>query len=287
MPMTLIKGVFRILNTSPDGDSVRFYANHPDYWEHLPRRVRRQPGGSVQVRLVGIDTLETHYEPQQGNLGVLHQPIAWAHSAAAELLEFLGFERVVRQPDGEVIESTPEEVPGYLLSHTSDGNGRCVAFVFPGEIDIEDGKTVRVHRDWIQESANVYLLQTGLAYPGFFSDLYPELRQEMASAVEKAREHQMGVWQVDQTNIGFELKDLRTLTRDVVIAPKLFRRCIDYLAQNEGRNSLKQLKYYLKGCGERVLIEPEHRIVDFDSVIEVQGQTVKLMVPPETLVSLE
>lgn len=287
MPMTLIKGVFRIVNTAPDGDSIRFYANHPAYWDLLEHKVRRQSGGSVQLRLEGIDTLETHYEPQYGNLGIIHQPIAFARAAAAELLEFLGFERVTRQQDEEVTSSTPEEVPGYILTRCGDRNGRCVAFAFAGEISKPDGSQERVHRDWIQESVNLHLLRTGLAYPGFYTKLYPELRQVMAIAVQEARTNREGIWQEDQTNTGFELKDLRTLTRDVVIFPKLFRRLIGYLASNGGSFSLKQFRDYLEDCGDRVFAAPSEQMTDLASLLEIKGQTIRLKPVPESLIFSE
>jgi endonuclease YncB( thermonuclease family) len=287
MPMTLIKGVFRILNTSPDGDSIRFQAEHPEYWDLLERDVRTHRGGSVQLRLEGIDTLETHYEPRYGNFGVLHQPITLAHAAAAELLEFLGFERVTRQQDEEVTSSVPEEVPGYILSRCGDRNGRCVAFAFAGDAPKADGAQVRVRPEWIQESVNLHLLRSGLAYPGFFSKLYPELREEMAIAVREARENRDGVWEKDLTNAGFELKDLRTLTRDAVMLPKLFRRLIDYLANNEGSFSLKKLKDYLEDCGDRVYLASDERVTELATILEIKGQTLRLTIPPESLVFLE
>jgi endonuclease YncB( thermonuclease family) len=287
MPMTLIKGVFRILNTAPDGDSIRFCANHPAYWDLLEHKVRRQSGGSVQLRLEGIDTLETHFEPQYGNLGIVHQPIAFAHAAAAELLEFLGFDRITRQQDEEVTSSIPEEVPGYILSRCGDRNGRCVAFAFAGEISKPDGSQVRVHRDWIQESVNLHLLRSGLAYPGFYTKLYPELRQEMAIAVQEARGNQEGLWEEDQTNTGFELKELRTLTRDVVMFPKLFRRLVCYLASNGESLSLKQFREYLEDCGDRILSEPAERMLALSDLVEIKGQSIKLTQPPEVMVFIE
>lgn len=287
MPMTLIKGVFRILNTSPDGDSIRFHADHPEYWDLLERDVRTHRGGSVQLRLEGIDTLETHYEPRHGNFGILHQPIPLAHAAAAELLEFLGFERVTRQQDEEVTSSIPEKVPGYILSRCGDRNGRCVSFAFAGDAPKADGAQVRVRPEWIQESVNLHLLRSGLAYPGFFCKLYPELREEMAIAVRKARENRDGIWEKDLTNTGFELKDLRTLTRDVVMLPKLFRRLIDYLASNEGSLSLKKFKGYLEDCGDRVYLATQDKVIELASILEVKGQTLKLVVPPESLIFIE
>ena len=93
MPMTLIKGQFRILNAAPDGDSIRFYPTSSDAWQRLGTRVRTNASGGAQLRLEGIDSLETHYQPQRSQLGPQHQPFALGRAAAAELLSFLGSAR--------------------------------------------------------------------------------------------------------------------------------------------------------------------------------------------------
>ncbi|MFC4468907.1 hypothetical protein ACFPH6_31020, partial [Streptomyces xiangluensis] len=49
MPMLLIKGTYKIVGASPDGDSVRFYPDNPDQWDLLRgRRVRRNRSGGAQ-----------------------------------------------------------------------------------------------------------------------------------------------------------------------------------------------------------------------------------------------
>jgi endonuclease YncB( thermonuclease family) len=285
--MTLIKGTYRILNTAPDGDSIRFYANQPEAWTLVERRVRTHGGGSVQLRLEGIDTLETHYSPPYGNGDPVHQPIALGHAAAAELLEFLGFKRVTRQQDEQVTTSIPEEVPGYILSRYSDRHGRVVAFVFAGDTPQPDGQKVRVSPDWIQTSANLHLLRAGLAYPGFYTKLYPDLRQSMAIVTQSARAEEIGIWEKDQTNTGFELKTLQTLTRDVVILPKLFRRLVSYITDNEGEVDLLQFSQYLDESGDRVLFTTNDHTATLSSIIVINHQTLKLTVPPESLLFAE
>ena len=63
----------------------------PPQWERVPgpNAVRTNAGGGAQLRLDGIDALETHYSPRGG--GPLHQPIDLAHQARDELVRWLGF----------------------------------------------------------------------------------------------------------------------------------------------------------------------------------------------------
>ncbi|MFH8658607.1 hypothetical protein [Streptomyces afghaniensis] len=103
----LIEGTYKIVAASPDGDSVRFYPHHPDEWDLLRgRRVRRNRSGGAQLRLDGIDTLETHYRPPRGP--ELHQPAPFADKAGDELLSWLGIDDVQRNASGVVTHSSPE-----------------------------------------------------------------------------------------------------------------------------------------------------------------------------------
>jgi hypothetical protein len=79
MPMLCLAGTFRILDTEPDGDSIRFYPADPAEWSKVPgeHQVRTNASGGAQLRLDGIDALETHYSPLGGT--PLHQPLEFAH----------------------------------------------------------------------------------------------------------------------------------------------------------------------------------------------------------------
>jgi hypothetical protein len=68
MPMTLIKGEYRVVGAAPDGDSIRFYPDAADAWERAGLNVRPNAAGGAQLRLEGIDALETHYTPAVGDL---------------------------------------------------------------------------------------------------------------------------------------------------------------------------------------------------------------------------
>src|SRR6187551_2177193 len=88
MPMLCLAGTYRILSTEPDGDSIRFYPDDPAAWALVPgpNAVRTNAGGGAQLRLDGIDALETHYSPRGG--GPLHQPIDLAHQGRDELVRW-------------------------------------------------------------------------------------------------------------------------------------------------------------------------------------------------------
>ena len=94
MPMLCLAGTFRIRGSQPDGDSVRFFPDDPALWARVPGApaVRTNAAGGAQLRLDAIDALETHYSPPAS--APRHQPLALAHAARDELLDWLGFREV-------------------------------------------------------------------------------------------------------------------------------------------------------------------------------------------------
>ncbi len=288
MPLKLITGNFKILHTAPDGDSVKFYPDDLDIWKKLGIKVRANHAGGVQLRLDAIDALETHYQPRIGGLGMQHQPKALGQEAASELLKFLGFTHVTRNAEQIVTAATPQQVPGFILTRFADTYGRCVAFVFKGQAPKADHNgEIYIDKSLLHQSANDHLLATGLVYPTFYSKLYPDLRQEMTKTADKARHNKKGIWQEDKTTNGFVLESLKTITDQVVILPKLFRRLLDYLAINEGSVSLAGFKDYLESRDDRLIILPSTHVTGFDYVIEVKDQTIKMTQDPEHLVFIE
>ena len=57
------------------------------------------------------------------------QALKFGQQAAARLVEWAGFSKVVRGPNETVTSATPEQAPGYVLTRGADIHGRCVAFV--------------------------------------------------------------------------------------------------------------------------------------------------------------
>lgn len=124
MPFTLIKGAFRVAGMSPDGDSIRFAADDPSLVHNLPGPFEAQPQATAQLRLEGIDTLETHY-------GGRRQPDRWAHTATDRLFEFTGITEVVWDEAHRKVVSAADGTRGWILSRAREKNRRPVAFSSP------------------------------------------------------------------------------------------------------------------------------------------------------------
>jgi endonuclease YncB( thermonuclease family) len=289
MTMILIEGTFSILGAAPDGDSIRFIPTNPDLWKKLQTKVRANKSGGVQLRLDAIDALETHFRPRVGSIGTQHQPKKLAEAAAARLLDILGFDSqtVERGKEELVKKAVPAKVPGYILTRFADTYGRAVAFAYKGKSGQPDGEDTFVDKALLHQAANYQLLAEGLVYPTFYSKLYADLRRELMAAVSKARSKKLGIWAEDATNTGFNLKSLKTITDEVEILPKLFRRLLSYLAINDGEVDLDGFAEFLDANEDRLLILPEGRITGFDNLLEIDGQTIKLTEQPENLVFFE
>jgi endonuclease YncB( thermonuclease family) len=197
------------LSTEPDGDSIRFVPADRADWEKVPgvHRVRVNTSGGAQLRLDGIDALETHYAPRGGH--TLHQPLGLAHQAAAELLKWLGFGDVVR--DGEKITAVRKDaLPGFVLTRTADTYGRRVALLGRGEPPLPSGQQDSVNLALLRKTANHRLVTTGLPDPTFYSKLYVDLRNELAKQAVTARKARKGVFADDLTQRGTDVAALGT-----------------------------------------------------------------------------
>jgi hypothetical protein len=284
MPMLTIEGVYRVIGAAPDGDSVRFTPNDPAQWDLVPgpHAVRRNATGGAQLRLDGIDTLETHY-PTAG--GIVHQPLEFGHRAATELLTWLGFTDVVRADNESVTAATPAEVPGYLFTRTADIYGRCVALAGKGPAPVPSGTNTHVTPDMVADTINHHQLAGGLAYPTYYRKLYVDLRGALTDAVASAKAAKEGLWPLDVTTAGADLTAGAAALEDTaVIMPKLFRRLIDYFDLNHRDPSLAGFHDYLAQRDDRVLILPTGQWTGLDTVVRIDGQTLTLTTPPEDLV---
>ena len=280
MAMFCIAGSFRVTGAQPDGDSIRFTPDDPAKWDLItgPHKVKRNASGAAQLRLDAIDALETHY----GNPRT-HQPLGLAHAAADELLNWLGFSNVVRAQDETVTSSTPETVPGYILTRAADLYGRCIAFVGRGAPPQADGSAFFVDVKALRTTTNHHLISIGLAYPTYYRSLFPDLRKELTAAAKQARDSGLGVWASDSTTTGFDVTGLDALQNDVVIVPKLFRRLVEYL--HFGDNSIAGFPAFLDQAGDKFFIlSTGHSTTGLDAVVEVNGSKVKMTRAIEDLV---
>ncbi|MFF4442795.1 thermonuclease family protein [Streptomyces sp. NPDC001621] len=281
MPMLLIKGFYEIKGTQPDGDTVHFTADDPTEWSLVGggagRAVEHNAVGRATLRLDAIDALETHYGPTR-----VHQPPQFAHAARDELLSRLGFTDVQRGSGETVTATTPETVPGFILTRGADVHGRCVALAGNGPAPGTSGLEIDVDAAVLRTTVNHHLLTEGLAYPTFYRSLFTSLRTEMAAAATEAREAGRGLWPSDVTTTGAKITGLASLTDDAVILPKLFRRLVDYLHLSM---PLACLPAFLAGVQDRFsILSTGERRAGLHHIVEVTNDhTVRMTHPPEDL----
>ncbi|MFI9833215.1 nuclease [Streptomyces sp. NPDC051913] len=280
MPMLLIKGFYEVKGSQPDGDTVHFTADDPAQWSlvggGLGRAVEHTAAGRASLRLDAIDALETHYGPNR-----VHQPLQFAHAARDELLSWLGFTDV-QHADESVTATTPEQVPGFVLTRGSDVHGRCIALAGRGTPPGDSGLEMDVDAAVLRTTLNHHMVTTGLVYPTFYRSLFTSLRVELTTAATEAREAGRGLWPADVTTTGAKITGLSTLTDEAVLLPKLFRRLVDYLKLDM---PLAAFPAFLAGVGDRFsILSTGERCVGLHRVVETSnGQTVRMTHPCEDL----
>ena len=272
MPFHIIRGTFHVKGYSPDGDSIRFKADNKNHWGLLSGPPANLNGHDhAQLRLEAIDTLETHFQN-------VHQPLNFAKQALEHLLAQVGITGVQWNAQNTQITQANDGTPGYIISREVEKNRRPVAFAFSGAPSEVDGATVFLDSARVQQSANAEILRSGLAYPTYYEGLFPDLRAALSALVTAARQGNMGLWPQDKTNVGFVVTGLQSITQDHVILPKLFRRLVTYL---EGGGSLINFRQSI--ATEQVLIISTAHATHFDTVVDVNGNTVKMTEVPENL----
>ncbi|MET9899747.1 thermonuclease family protein [Streptomyces sp. NPDC006446] len=273
MPMLLIKGSFHLKDTAPDGDTVHFIADNPDEWQLVGGKnpVQLTATGHAKLRLEGIDALETHYHGA-------HQPLPQARAAAKELVEWLGFTAVKRDPDERVTASTPATTPGFVLTRGADLYGRVIALVGKGSPPGASGTEIPVDAALLKKTANHHMVSEGLAYPTFYRSLFKDLRLELTAAAQQAEAAGKGVWPDDVSLSGVKVTGLSSIEDDSVILPKLFRRLVDYLKLGM---PIAWFPAYLAGQGDPVtVLSTGERFIGLHHVIEVSsGDLVRLSHP--------
>ena len=230
MNYVLIKGIFHVVGYSPDGDSIKFKASNPAHWQLINSDFGDEfaqnfaaDDGVIQLRLQGVDALETHYSAPKptipadlkGKTSVtlkeppymsLSQPAAMAKGAAEYFMKFLGITEVKwrNSPRGSYIsearmtvgnasavvkEKGKDGVPGFIVTGDIEKNGRPISWVFPGDIAIKDGSVI--NNDQLAEiadkSANYELLRSGMIYPLYYMTLAGKLRRKLDAAVLEAQ----------------------------------------------------------------------------------------------------
>jgi endonuclease YncB( thermonuclease family) len=276
MSFILIKGTFHAMGYSPDGDSIRFKADNLENWSKLigiPPVLNEF--NHVQIRLIGIDSLETHFRQCK-------QSIKWALSASDFLLKYLEIDEVKWHEDKNIIIKAKDNIQGFILAKKTDQHGRPLAFVFKGTIDAKDGDILFLPIDLFLHSVNYQSLLYGESYPTYYRGLAPTLRKKMTHAVNFAKKENKGVWEFDSTNTGFHVWDLFDEEKNMVILPKLFRRLVSYLEINQELEGFKNSLVK----SEKVLILPSQTKKIFRDIIIQEDTIFKLSELPENLVYL-
>jgi endonuclease YncB( thermonuclease family) len=222
-----IHGQLVVIGKEPDGDSVRFIAEHPEHYAQLKNAHRIHPSadGSVQLRFEGVDAPEVHY-------GTAAQPLG--RDARDQLLAWIGFTGLAFAPPAQtrVTAATPDAIEAVVLSQAAEVNGRPVAYVLlagQGEDLPVDGEWSLVDRALLDRTLNARLLGEAAAYPTVYTSTPVSHRAHLRSLAVAAREDAVGVWAAD-TTAEFTLDDQASIgPAGQLILPKLFRRATDYL----------------------------------------------------------
>jgi endonuclease YncB( thermonuclease family) len=275
MPFFIIKGTFHVVGYSPDGDSIRFQADNEANWAKLTGPpVTLNARRHAQLRLEAIDTLETHYRNT-------HQPFTLATRALDFLLQGLNITGVQWDVLRTRVTEANDGTEGYIISRNVEQNRRPVAFVFAGAPPATDGSSIFLDADRLSQSLNYQSVEAGLAYPTYYKGLFSDLRAALTEAASRARQANLEIWAADRTNTGFAVESLESISEEHIILPKLFRRLAEYL---EVGGSVVGFKEFLDAKAEGITIISAAHFTHFDTVVEVDGNVVRMTEPPENLV---
>lgn len=274
MTYQLIKGTFHVVGYAPDGDSIRFVASDPAHWSAFKWKTKAaQNNPRKQLRLEGIDALETHYEG-------FHQPRAFALAALQTLLGLLGIEGVAFNLAMTSITAARDGTPGYLAVLGLDRYDRPISLAFAGDTPLADGSAVESTGLDLDASVNARLLQLGLAYPTFYDSMPADLMARFATLTQAARASRTGLWALDRSS-GFAFWGLNTIQDDMIVLPKLFRRLIEFMLAS---SDAAELGPYLTKSSSRVLLRSSGKRTTLGKLVSVNGRQVSLIEPPEELI---
>ncbi|MBL8685332.1 MAG: thermonuclease family protein [Myxococcales bacterium] len=227
MSMRIIQGTVVIVGKNPDGDSIRFQPDDPSLFDDLYRRhlmkFTRQDG-SIQLRLEGIDTPETHYGSNSQPYGAI---------ARDALLELLGYRLgdIQFANSGVVTDDGDQEVRVTIATSGADANGRPISLLYKqNDAPAASGTDLIVTPAHTDASMNLAMLRAGHAYPGLYTSMSLPLRKHFRAAAKAARAAARGLWPTDSTE-EFPLRSHADIEppSGALIMPKLFRRSVDFI----------------------------------------------------------
>ncbi len=267
MPVVLIKGIFKPAAGIPDGDTIRFAPFDPSLLLRLEIKSKNprinSNNGTISLRYEGIDALEKDAVE------------SFASQATATNLKLLGLKGV------------NDETEGYILANHIGTNGRPISFVFSGTTDEKDGSRIFLDPERMKDSINYKLLKIGLVYPLFYDNLFPELRETLASTTASVRDSGLGIWPKDRTKKGVTWRGARSLAKLPPIFPKLWRRLENYTQVRDFKYRCATLMYfqeYLQTKRDRIFIVSESRFTSLARIVAINNNKVSLSYLPEDLV---
>ncbi|MEL6670583.1 MAG: hypothetical protein AAFR61_00180 [Bacteroidota bacterium] len=271
MDYYLIKGYFHVVGYSPDGDSLMFEASSKKRWDKIESSHRdtfleklEENEGAVQLRLQGVDALETHYsasplptpsayrgksysKAEKPKTRQHRQPEEFGDAATARLLEYLDVEsatwgsffgrhyikeiNIKRGTRTSTYKTkNKDKIPGYIIVNDYDRKGRPIAWIFGGKTSTRDGTRFTTSRlkSRLKQSINYKLVADGMVYPYFFFTLAASLRDVLVEGVKKAQADKLNLWSKDRSEKGITLRRFDQITDDYLIFPYLFRRLVKH-----------------------------------------------------------
>jgi endonuclease YncB( thermonuclease family) len=291
----VLTGKFQIRNEAggqqprPDGDTIKFVVDDQDLVRNLPRFEGVAPkinrSGGINLRLEVIDALETHYPTDKGRGREVHQQLDLAFAARDKLLELLGFADVEFNPDSTVKSAEAFSVAGFILANGIEGNGRVVGFAYAGDSPPKpNGQRIRLDAPLMEDSANIKLLEQGLAYATLYKTLPFELILHSREITRVARESELGVFGAEDVGVSksAKIEDISALQK-LVLMPKLFRRLADFLVITG--DSLLEFDRWVREDERRddPLILPSGEVGNLHDLYAIDGERLKLNFNPEDI----
>ena len=271
----------------PDGDTITFKPDAPGSVWSLTRFGNHGPDfngrGNLGVRFEGIDALETHFQRT-------HQAPQLAYRARDFMLAHLGFK------DIEFWEDLPDVVErvgnnprrGYILANGVDGNGRILAFVYVGEPPASNGEDAFLDEATMLQSANLALIQAGLAYAAIYTSLPLDLAAVLRTEIRVIREQEKGIFEQESfdTQRAAGISNLDEL-QVMVIWPKLFRRLASFFSS--GHTDLGQFIGWLRDDethrDDRLLL-PSGELGNMHDLVVIGNSAMRLRWNPEEVTIL-
>jgi endonuclease YncB( thermonuclease family) len=248
-----LHGDLVIVGKSPDGDSIRFHPDRPEALRVIDGAFRlfkaggnelRNRDGTVQLRLEGIDTPETHFE-------ALAQPLG--DPARDALLADAGFDLdTIRFDDRQLVATAvPATTRATIFTRAAEQNGRVVAYLanedaLPGE----DAAWTRVDETSLLATYNARLLKRGDAYLTLYTTTPALHRWVLRELSAEARAADRGVWAADRSD-DFRLDDQSAIgPTGQLILPKLFRRASHWLRARDRHGDTRGFLDWLRASRE-------------------------------------